>query len=177
MAMVCLFLTTILYAQNGTIKVKIIDEQKLNLPGANVSLDDKKMTAISNTSGVATFYNVPAGTHTLRISYLGYKDYEKSVTSSGTVSEFTASLESGVSVLKGVIVLGDRLKGQSKALNQQKTVIISVILSAPIRSVVSQMRILAMPLNVYPVLQCKMIRVKPEISSFVVWDRNLIPLA
>ncbi|WP_133475037.1 TonB-dependent receptor [Sediminibacterium goheungense] len=131
MAMVCLFMTTILYAQNGTIKVKIIDEQKLNLPGANVSLDNQKMSAISNTSGVATFYNVPAGTHTLRISYLGYKDYEKSITSTGTVSEFTASLESGVSVLKGVIVLGDRLKGQSKALNQQKnTDNISNIISA-----------------------------------------------
>ncbi|MFN3666380.1 MAG: TonB-dependent receptor [Sediminibacterium sp.] len=119
-SVLCLLLASTIFAQNGVIKVKVIDEQKLNLPGANVSLDDKKFNAVSNTSGTAVFYNIPAGKHTLTISYLGYKDYTQTINSTGTVSEFTVSLESGVNVLKGVIVLGDRLKGQSKALNQQK---------------------------------------------------------
>lgn len=117
---VCLFMTTILSAQNGVIKIKIIDEQKLSLPGANVSLDDKKFVTVSDNSGTATFYNVPNGKHNVTILYLGYKEFTQSVNSTGSVSEFTTQLESGVTVLKGVVVLGDRLKGQAKALNQQK---------------------------------------------------------
>ena len=171
-SVLCLLLASTIFAQNGVIKVKVIDEQKLNLPGANVSLDDKKFNAVSNTSGTAVFYNIPAGKHTLTISYLGYKDYTQTINSTGTVSEFTVSLESGVNVLKGVIVLGDRLKGQSKALTQQKTVIILPISSAQIRSVVFQMRISETLSNVYLVLPCRTIRAKHVISLLGAWDLN-----
>jgi TonB-dependent receptor len=120
LSMIIILMSIGLHAQNGIIKIKVLDEQKLNLPGANVSLDNKKYVAISDNSGVATFYNVPGGKHVVTIAYLGYKDYSKTIESSGSVIEITANLESGVTILSNVIVLGDRLKGQAKALNQQK---------------------------------------------------------
>ncbi len=107
-------------AQQGIVKIKVLDEQKLNLPGANVWLDNKQFSAISDNNGIATIYNVPQGKHTLQISYLGYKDYSRQIDTKPPVSEISINMESGVNVLNGVIVLGDRLKGQAKALNQQK---------------------------------------------------------
>lgn len=118
--MIITLISFVLHAQNGVIKIKVLDEQKLNLPGANVSLDNKKYVAVSDNSGIATFYNIPNGKHIVTIAYLGYKDYSKNIESSGSVTEIAVNLESGVTILSNVIVLGDRLKGQAKALNQQK---------------------------------------------------------
>ena len=116
--MIITLISFVLHAQNGFIKIKVLDEQKLNLPGANVSLDNKRYVAVSDNSGIATFYNIPNGKHIVTIAYLGYKDYSKNIESSGSVTEISVNLESGVTILSNVIVLGDRLKGQAKALNQ-----------------------------------------------------------
>lgn len=113
-------LACIAFAQTAVVKVKITDEQNLLLPGASVFLEDKKFNTVSGSDGVAVLYNVPAGKHTVTISYIGYKEYKSDFTASGTVIELNAKVESGVVSLGNVIVLGDRLKGQAKALNQQK---------------------------------------------------------
>lgn len=107
-------------AQKGIVKIKVVDEQNLLLPGASVLLEDKNYKAVTSSEGVAVLYNVPAGKHTAIITYIGYQDYKYEFTNSGNVTEFTARLQSGVVSLNNVIVLGDRLKGQAKALNQQR---------------------------------------------------------
>jgi TonB-dependent receptor len=107
-------------AQSTTVKIKIADEQNLSLPGASVVMSDAKFKAVSGSDGTAFLYSVPYGKHTLTISYIGYKDKQLEFTADRAVLELNAKLESGVVSLKSVIVLGDRLKGQAKALNQQK---------------------------------------------------------
>ena len=114
------FMACIAFAQTAVVKVKITDEQNLLLPGASVSLEDKKFNAVSGSDGIAVLSNIPAGKHTIIITYIGYKDYKSDFTASGNVTELNAKIESGVVSLGNVIVLGDRLKGQAKALNQQK---------------------------------------------------------
>lgn len=121
----CVFIITTLTknyteAQKASLAIKITDEQNLSLPGATVRIDSSKITAISDKYGTATFTEIPQGTHQLSVYYIGYKDYNSTIVINNKVIEINVKMTSGVQELKEVIVLGDRLKGQAKALNQQK---------------------------------------------------------
>ncbi len=118
--LVTTFVACIAFAQTAVIKIKVVDEQNLLLPGATVALEDKRYNAVSGNDGTAILYDVPAGKHKLSITYIGYKDYQYEFSSNGNTLELTANLQSGIVLMNNVLVLGDRLKGQAKALNQQK---------------------------------------------------------
>lgn len=109
-------------AQTGLITGKVTDaDQNLSLPGATLKLSGGNRYTISNDRGNFAFLNVPAGTYTLSVSYLGYKtsSAEVTVTSGGTVNTLI-KMEDGAIVASEVVIMGDRLRGQAKALNQQK---------------------------------------------------------
>ncbi len=107
-------------AQTGLLKVKATDENNLNLPGAIVKIDGTKISAVTDASGWSFLYNVAIGKQKVIVSYIGYTETSQIVDVKAGTVEVIVSLKSGVSVLNGVVVLGDRLKGQAKALNQQK---------------------------------------------------------
>jgi TonB-dependent receptor len=113
-------LTSIAMAQSTIIKVKVVDEQRLVLPGASVQLDDKGARAISGNDGIATLFNVPNGKHTITVTYIGYQTFKLDFENGSKPAELTAKLQSGSNSLQSILVMGDRLKGQAKALNQQK---------------------------------------------------------
>ncbi|MBG9376833.1 TonB-dependent receptor [Panacibacter sp. DH6] len=117
---VCLLAAGYVNAQNVSLVVKITDEQHLNLPGATVTLNNNRYVAISDKTGAATFTAIPQGSYQLVIKYIGYSDYTNTVVADKRINEVEVTLTAGVQELKGVVVLGDRLKGQAKALNQQK---------------------------------------------------------
>ena len=108
-------------AIQGTIKGKIIDENGLILPGANIYLEDLKMGTASDKDGDYWLPRVPVGTYNMTVTYIGYqkKSIEVKVKAEQTTKRDVA-LKSGVVMGDEVMVLGDRLKGQAKALNQQK---------------------------------------------------------
>ena len=110
-------------AQSGNIKGKLIDENGLALPGATVLVSDlESVGSISDVDGDFVIFNVPAGDHTLKITYIGYTDIEQNVSvEEGTTVALETRLEPGVMIGDEVVVLGDRLKGQAKAINKQKT--------------------------------------------------------
>ncbi|MFN9998368.1 MAG: TonB-dependent receptor plug domain-containing protein, partial [bacterium] len=112
-------LSGVIQAQN-VLNIKIIDEENLNMPGANVQLKPGNRKAISNQSGVATFQGLNTGRYTIIIEYVGYQTSEKTIEVKVGSNNITEQLKSGVNIMKEVMVLGDRLKGQAKALNQQK---------------------------------------------------------
>ncbi len=59
--------------QTGTITGKVVDASTGEpVIRATVQITGTKLGAFSNTSGIYTLKNVPAGTHTLRISSIGY---------------------------------------------------------------------------------------------------------
>lgn len=106
-------------AQKGGIKVKVKDEDNLNLPGATIAIKPGKNTVVTDKNGEA-LVSLNAGTYTVTISYIGYGEIAKDVKVNNDIVQLTEVLTNGVVTDKEVIVLGDRLKGQVKALNQQR---------------------------------------------------------
>jgi hypothetical protein len=94
----------------GTVTGKITEAGTSDvLPGANVTIEGTRIGAASGTNGVFTISNVPAGTHTLIVTFMGYKPLkeEVTVTASGTVkADFV--LEAEVLTGKEISILADR---------------------------------------------------------------------
>ncbi|MFC5682505.1 TonB-dependent receptor [Flavobacterium sp. MAHUQ-51] len=119
---VFLFLVTLMgYAQRGVISGKILDQaDKFPLPGAMVQIAGENKYTISDGNGRYEFLNVEPGTYQIEIRYIGYSPSTDKVTveaSKNAVVNF--NLKTSGTELNEVIV-GDVLKGQAKALNQQK---------------------------------------------------------
>lgn len=121
---ICFACTT--YAQHSTVKKGILSgrvvdsSDKSSLPGAAVLLDNGKQYTVSNTSGYYEFLNIPEGKYTLTVDYIGYTSLKQEVeVVSGQNKVLNLSLSTDVETLEGIVVIGERLKGQAKALNQQ----------------------------------------------------------
>ena len=105
----------------GVLKGKVIDSQNLSLPGANVILKGTSSGTITNQKGEFSLLNVNAGTYEVTVSYLGYASVSKSVQiSAGETATLTFKLSETDLDGQEVVIFGDRLKGQAKALSQQK---------------------------------------------------------
>lgn len=113
-----------LYAQQtGLISGYVKDKtDNRSLPGAVLRLDKYNRYTISDQNGYFEFLNVPADSYTLEVTYLGYLPFNKPVTVSGkenvTLELFMAE---NVVELNTVVIMGDMLRGQAKALNTQKS--------------------------------------------------------
>ncbi|WP_051268415.1 TonB-dependent receptor [Terrimonas ferruginea] len=107
-------------AQKTSVRIRVSDEQNLALPGASITLSPGNNGGYTNSNGEVTFAALPAGDYHLTISYIGFATLEKNVKLSGTTMELVEKLSPGVTTDKEVIVMGDRLRGQARALNQQK---------------------------------------------------------
>ena len=108
-------------AQSGNIQGTVSDENGLYLPGANVMLPAIKKGAISDFDGKFTLVDIPEGTYTLKVSYLGYDDIEQEIViESGKTTEVSLFVEPKSMELEGVDVTAYGLGGQAKALNTQK---------------------------------------------------------
>lgn len=110
------------FAQTGTIKGKVTDEEKLSLPGATVLIETLGKGAATDINGEFLIFNVPQGTQTVKVSFIGYEAITQEVNVvPNEITTVSFSLKSGVTVGNDILVLGDRLKGQAKALNDQRT--------------------------------------------------------
>lgn len=105
----------------GVVQGKIYDENGLPMPGATIQVVDLgSVGTYTDLDGQFTLYNLTTGTHNLRISYIGYQAVEQSIEVTAGVTGLNVSLEPGAIKGESVIILGDRLKGQAKAVNKQK---------------------------------------------------------
>ena len=68
-----LFIFSTLYAQNGFISGKILSLDSEPMPGANISIKNRNMGAMSNLDGTFTIENLAPGSYELNISYIGHK--------------------------------------------------------------------------------------------------------
>lgn len=107
----------------GKITGRVLDENGLPLPGAAVMLADlTNVGAITDSEGNFVILNVPPGEHRVKISFIGYQIYEQPVVAeAGQTIAVNLTMEPGALVGEEILIMGDRLKGQAKALNQQKT--------------------------------------------------------
>ncbi|UOR05298.1 TonB-dependent receptor [Hymenobacter aerilatus] len=117
-----LFLSPVLLAQTGAIRGKVLDGTRLSLPGASVRLPELGRGAVSDEDGAYLLADVPVGTHQVMVSYLGYQEFSTTVTvTDRTTATLPIELSAGTNQMGEVQVLGARLQGQAKALNEQRT--------------------------------------------------------
>ena len=122
---VLLFLTVVfVHAQQGSgvITGKVIEKiTKASLPGATVRLNVGNRYTISDQTGDYEFLKVPEGTYDVEVVYMGYQTQKQTITViKGGNSVLNFSLADGTVSIDQVVVMGDRLRGQARALNQQK---------------------------------------------------------
>lgn len=110
-------------AQSGGVISGIVkDKSAVSLPGATLKLDKYNRYTISDQNGYYEFLNVPEDTYTLDVSYIGFAPASVTVTvitKTNTVADVV--LEENEITAGEVVIMGEMLKGQAKALNQQKT--------------------------------------------------------
>lgn len=108
--------------KNGVIAGKITEsENNFSLPGATVKISSGNRYTISDQIGDFEFLNVPAGNYEVQVIYIGYQPLTQNVVvEEGKTATVNFSLHSGSENLNEVVVTGDRIRGQARALNQQK---------------------------------------------------------
>lgn len=115
-----MLLSSGVFAQ-GVLKGKVIDSQNLSLPGANVILKGTSKGSVTNQNGEFNIVNLGAGSYEVVVTYLGYSSLTQNVTvSAGETTLVNFKLNETAIEGAEFIVFGDRLKGQARALNQQK---------------------------------------------------------
>lgn len=106
-------------AQSGTLSGRVIDEANLPLAGATLVIDGVK-GSITDENGNYSFLNLPAGSHTLNVSFIGYNNLTEEVEIvDGKTTVLDIQLNPGLDLQE--IVVTSQLRGQARAINQQKT--------------------------------------------------------
>jgi len=107
----------------GIISGKITDsETNFSLPGATIRLEGGNKYTYSNQNGEFEFLNIPEGNYQVEITYIGYEKQTQEVkVEAGKNTNITFALTTTTTELETVVVIGDRLRGQAKALNKQKS--------------------------------------------------------
>lgn len=123
--LVLLFIThfAVTAQESGLITGKITEKEgNFSLPGATVKLNVGNKYTISDQNGNFEFLNVPVGNYEIEVTYIGYQKQSQSVeVIGGKNTKVNFVLVQGSEELIEVVVLGDRLRGQAKAINKQKS--------------------------------------------------------
>lgn len=108
--------------QTTVLTGKVFDSaDEFALPGATIRIVENNRYTVSAQNGSFEFLDMPAGSYTLRVAYLGYVAMEKKVdVKLNQQNSVDLVLESASTSLTEIVVIGDMLKGQARALNQQK---------------------------------------------------------
>jgi TonB-dependent receptor len=121
LVLVLFFITLVGHAQKGIVSGKLLDaDDKSALPGAVVEIVGQNKYTVSDYNGSFELLNLSAGPCKIQVRYMGYTTVVKEVVvveNKNTVVDF--NLKASGTELNEVVV-GDILKGQAKALNQQK---------------------------------------------------------
>lgn len=107
-------------SQSGSISGSVTDSAGAPLGGAIITIAGTNRETVSGRDGTYHLPNVPAGSQTVHVSYLGFtsKDYPVTVTD-GQHSLLEAKMGDDLVQLDKFTVEGQRA-GQARALNQQR---------------------------------------------------------
>ena len=118
----CISISTAYSIETGSIAGKVIDQEtNLPLPGASVRISGTNFGAVTNNKGEFRMLNIPVGEKELKIKYIGFAEITMRVNvEAGKTVEANFKLTPQAAEGQEVVVIGDALKGQAKALNTQR---------------------------------------------------------
>ena len=131
---------TLSFAKNaGKIVGYVFDSQSLQpLPGANVYLDGTTLGSATSNSGHFEILDVPAGTYTLVVNYVGYREKRQKITvEPGKTLKLVIKLNY-TNLTGQTIEVTAQAEGQMQAINQQ-------ISASSIKNIVSSSKIQQLP--------------------------------
>jgi len=100
------FWTALGYAQTGGIQGRVVDESQNPLAGASVHIKELNRQAGTNEDGLYSFTDVPHGTYTISVSFIGYEPGEQRITLSGAQQTVDFKLVPTGESLDEVVVIG-----------------------------------------------------------------------
>ena len=105
--LVMLMLPTLAFAQNGVLTGTVLDgESEDALPGANIILLELNQGTASSLDGTYAIRDIPTGTYTVRVTFVGYKSFEQPITISSGTNAQDFVLEPDFAGLEEVVVTG-----------------------------------------------------------------------
>lgn len=130
------FLSDSIFAASSGIEGQVKDATTGEpLLGANIVLLGTSLGAAADNNGKYTIRNVPSGSYTIRVTYIGYKQQELNITlEEGVTTKHDFELVP-VSVEGTTVVVTSQATGQMMAINQQLTSnrIVNVVSAAKIQ--------------------------------------------
>ena len=94
------------HAQTGGVQGKVLDESNQPLAGASVLIKELNRQTSTNDEGLYSLANIPDGTYTISVSYIGYETASGTVTISGSQQVRDFALQPDGESLDEVVVIG-----------------------------------------------------------------------
>jgi TonB-dependent receptor len=120
----------------GTLTGRVTDTSDSILQGAQVVLQPRDVSLVSDVQGQFFVNNLPPGPYTITVSYVGFKTFTKMI---DVVAGQTASVDAKLAVESQnleVLVTADRVSAEAEAVNRERTAdnIVQVLPDDVIRS-------------------------------------------
>ncbi|UYZ64611.1 SusC/RagA family TonB-linked outer membrane protein [Hymenobacter weizhouensis] len=97
------------YAQGaGTVSGRVLDEKNQGLPGVTVLIEGTNLGGSTNSDGTFSIQNVPSGSQTLVLSFVGYTTRRQPITVTGgqNTEVSTVTLSENTTLLNEAVVIG-----------------------------------------------------------------------
>lgn len=131
----CCLAPSVLFAAGGKIAGRVTDKETGEpLPGVNVMIEGTTMGAATDLNGNYVILNVPAGTYSVRTSFIGYADYKVSNlrVSIGQTTRLNIAMTSKVIAGEEVTIVAERPMVQKDLTASQKTTSAEEIKALPV---------------------------------------------
>ena len=119
----CLLTVGTAFAQTGSISGTVTDAQSGNvLPGANVQIEQMQRGSPVNSQGEYEITDIPAGTYTVTVTFIGYNESSKTIElSAGEGATLDFALQPGVDLGEVVVTaLGQTQSEESISFSSQE---------------------------------------------------------
>lgn len=96
------------FAQTGSVSGRVVDEKAQGLPGVTVIVEGTTLGNSTNSDGTFSIQNVPAGPHTLVVSFVGYTTSRQpiTVTAGQNTAVAALTLNENTTLLSEAVVVG-----------------------------------------------------------------------
>lgn len=101
------------FSQTYSVSGEVRDTNNNLIPGANVMIPELNKGAVTNPNGNYVLRNVPEGSFTLRVTYLGFETVEQVVDVSGNL-ELSFQLKEASYMLDGIMVSAQKREQMNK---------------------------------------------------------------